>query len=97
MTRRVFYHSSFALLFLSVCLAWGTTFVTHSQTPQANRGVIRLKVKFKSGDATKELARKRFFLIKGSLDENGSLIDNIKQAEVMCANVTTAVKARATR
>jgi hypothetical protein len=83
MTRRVFYHSSFALLFLSACLAWGTTFVTHSQTPQANRGVIRLKVKFKSGDATKELARKRFFLIKGSLDENKSLIENIKQAEVM--------------
>ena len=43
------------------------------------RGVIRLKVKYKSGDATKELARKRFFLIKGSLDQNRSLVDAVKQ------------------
>ena len=55
----------------------------HTQTPAANRGAIRLKVKFKSGDVTRELARKRFFLIKGSLDENKSLIDRIKQTEVM--------------
>jgi len=57
--------------------------VAHTQTPSANRGAIRLKVKFKSGDVTKELARKRFFLIKGSLDENKSLIERIKQTEVM--------------
>ena len=58
-------------------------FVAHTQTPPANRGAIRLKVKFKSGDVTKELARKRFFLIKGSLDENKSLIERFKQTEVM--------------
>jgi len=38
------------------------------------RGVIRLKVKYKSGDATKELARKRFFLIKGSLGSKMAVI-----------------------
>ena len=83
MTRRVLYHSSCVLLFLSACLAWETTFVAHTQSQQANRGVIRLKVKFKSGDVTKELARKRFFLIKGSLDDNKSLIEKIKQTEMM--------------
>lgn len=83
MTRRASYHSSFVLLFLCACVAWGSSFVAHMQTPSAARGVIRLKVKFKSGDVTKELARKRFFLIKGSLDENKSLIDRIKQTEVM--------------
>ena len=51
----------------------------HTQTPPASRGVIRLKVKFK----TKELPRKRFFLIKGSLDDNRTLIDKIKQSAVM--------------
>jgi len=56
--------------------------VTHAQLPQATRGVIRLKVKFKSGEVTKELARKRFFLIKGALDDNKSLIEKIKQTEV---------------
>jgi hypothetical protein len=52
---------------------------SHAQTPAASHGVIRLKVKYKSGEATKELPRKRFFLIKGSLDENRSLTDAIKQ------------------
>ena len=56
--------------------------LSHAQSP-STRGVIRIKVKFKSRDVTKELARKRFFLIKGSLDENKSLIDRIKQTEVI--------------
>lgn len=50
---------------------------------QANRGVIRLKVRYKSSEGTKDLPRKRFFLIKGSLDENKSLIEKAKQTEVM--------------
>jgi hypothetical protein len=51
----------------------------HAQNPQVAPGVIRLKVKYKSGEATKELPRKRFFLIRGSLDENKSLVEAIKQ------------------
>src|SRR5713226_6254483 len=54
--------------------------LSHAQTPPATRGVIRLKVKYKTGDVPKELPRKRFFLIKGSLEENRSLIEKIKQA-----------------
>ena len=63
----------------SACLLFGVDSVANSQTAQATRGVLRLKVKYKSGEATKELPRKRFFLIKGSLEENKSLIDKIKQ------------------
>jgi len=51
----------------------------HTQNPSDARGVLRLKVKYKSGETSRELARKRFFLIKGSLDENKSLIERIKQ------------------
>jgi hypothetical protein len=58
------------------------SFVAHTQTPPAPRGVIRLKVKYKTGDVTKDLPRKRFFLIKGSLEENKSLIEKIKQASL---------------
>jgi hypothetical protein len=57
--------------------------VSHTQTPQTPGGVIRLKVRYKSGDLTKELARKRFFLIKGSLQDNGSLIDAIRKTETI--------------
>ena len=50
---------------------------------QASRGVVRLKVRYKSATGTKDLPRKRFFLIKGSIDQNKSIIEKIKQTEVM--------------
>src|SRR5437763_16414305 len=66
---------TFFLLPFSFCL--------FAQTPQATRGVIRLKVRFKSGDVTQNLQRKRFFFIKGTLDDNKRLIEKIKQVSVM--------------
>jgi hypothetical protein len=66
-----------------LCLfAFSFAFIAHTQTPPTPRGVIRLKVKYKSG-VTKELPRKRFFLIRGSLEENKDLILKMKQAEVL--------------
>lgn len=41
------------------------------------RGVIRLRVRPKIGEAMKGLARKRFFLIAGSLEENRGLVEKI--------------------
>lgn len=55
------------------------SFAAQTQAPQAARGVIRLKVRYRTGDVTKELPRKRFFLIKGSLDDNKSLAEIIRQ------------------
>jgi hypothetical protein len=71
------------LFAFSACLLFDANFIARSQTPPAARGVIRLKVKFKSGEVTKELPRKRFFLFKGSLDDNRTLIEKIKQTGVM--------------
>ncbi len=59
------------------------SFFLLAQTPPAPRGVIRLKVKYKIGDAPKDLSRKRFFLIKGSLDENKGLIEKMKQTDLL--------------
>ena len=70
-----------AALFAFLLIALVT--VSHTQTPQTASGVIRLKVKYKTGDVTKELARKRFFLIKGSLADNRSLIDTIRKTEIV--------------
>jgi len=55
----------------------------HTQTPQPTRGVIQLQVRFKPGGVPKELQRKRFFLIKGTREENGELIASIKQTAPM--------------
>ena len=71
------------ILIVAILLALPFSFVAHTQTPQAARGVIRLKVKYKSGDVTKELPRKRFFLISGTLDQNKSLVQQLKQTEIM--------------
>lgn len=44
-------------------------------------GVIRLRVRVATGDGAKAtgLSRKRFFLIKGSLDQNKTLVQSIEQ------------------
>lgn len=55
---------------------------TATAPPADARGVIRLRVRVKTGEATKGLSRKRFFLIRGSLEQNRSLIASIEQRPV---------------
>ena len=69
-------------VFLFYFFLFPFAFLLVAQTPQATRGVIRLKVKFKSDAGTRELPRKRFFLIKGTLADNQTLIDKIRQTSV---------------
>jgi hypothetical protein len=49
--------------------------------PEA-RGVLRLRVRVKVGDSTKGLSRKRFFLIKGSLDQNKTTAEAVDQRPI---------------
>jgi hypothetical protein len=72
----------FYIISIACCLALCASFVAHTQTPQTARGVIRLKARYKSAIGMKDLPRKRFFLIKGSLDQNQSLIQQIKQTNL---------------
>jgi hypothetical protein len=72
-----------AFLFSFFLFSFYFSFVAHTQTPPAPRGVIRLKVKYKTGDVPKDLPRKRFFLIKGSLEENKGLIEKMKQTNLL--------------
>ena len=52
---------------------------TPNTTPAQGTGVVRLRVRVKVGESTKGLSRKRFFLIKGTLEQNKSLIDTVEQ------------------
>jgi len=73
-----------AVLVFAFCLfPFAFSFIAHTQMPSSSRGVIRLKVRYKSEQGMKDLPRKRFFLIKGSLDENKTLIEKAKRTEVM--------------
>jgi len=51
-----------------------------AQTQTSPTGVLRLRVKVKIGEATKGLARKRFYLLKGTLDQNKVVIDAAEQS-----------------
>jgi len=62
------------LLLAVICAAQ-----TPNSPPPQGSGVIRLRVRVKVGESTKGLSRKRFFLIKGTLEQNKSLIDSIAQ------------------
>src|SRR6266480_4879329 len=72
-----------AFLFSFLLFTSYFSFVAHTQTPPAPRGVIRLKARYKTGDAPKDLPRKRFFLIKGSLEDNKGLIEKMKQTDLL--------------
>jgi len=67
-----------ALFFIFLTLAVWCVGQTSSALPQDARGVLHLRVKVKLGETTKGLSglpRKRFFLIKGSLEQNKTLIE----------------------
>lgn len=61
-------------------------FLCVAQTPSAPQGagtVLRLRVRVKVGDSTKGLSRKRFFLIKGSLEQNKTVVEAIERRLVI--------------
>ena len=69
----------FALLMLAVlCVAQTPSSPSQVASPDP-RGVLRLRVRVKIGDATRGLARKRFFLIKGPLEQNKALVAAMDQ------------------
>jgi len=69
-------------LALSLCL-FTLAIAQTASAPAGGRGVIRLKVKVKPVSVATGLSRKRFFLIKGSLAENQSFIESMKQRPVV--------------
>lgn len=75
---------TFCIMLLG-CLAAVVLGQTPSAPPADLRGVIRLRVRIGEGPGTKAkgLSRKRFFLIKGSLEENKPLVQSIEQRSVI--------------
>ena len=65
-------HSKLAFVVFALCYV----IMTMAQTTDGPTGVVRLRVRVATGDGSKAkgLARKRFFLIKGNLQDNQSLI-----------------------
>lgn len=69
------------VIVLLTTLVGVSAFFCVAQTPNSTsgaRGVVRLRAQVKVGSANRKLARKRFFLIKGSLEQNKALVEKIK-------------------
>lgn len=71
------------VLALVVVVITGVGQVQTTTTPIEARGVVRLRARVKSGETTKGLSRKRFFLIRGTLEQNKTLIQATDQASVV--------------
>lgn len=54
-----------------------------AQTGERQTGVLRLRVRVKLGETTRGLARKRFFLLKGSLEQNREALETAANATVV--------------
>jgi hypothetical protein len=71
------------LRFLSpVTITCLLTLVVLAQTPSSPEdagAVLRLRVRVKVGESNKGLARKRFYLIKGSLEQNKPVVEAIER------------------
>jgi hypothetical protein len=73
------------VIFLSTALTLPITTGLTQDAPKPDRptGVLRLRVRVKIGEATRGLARKRFFLIRGSLEQNRNLVDTTEQRPIV--------------
>lgn len=83
LTKRLQLFSPFIFGAVIAVIVFAGDLLSHAQSPEPARGVIRLKVKYKASDVSKDLPRKRFFLIKGGLEENKALIEKMKQTDLV--------------
>lgn len=73
------------IILLSLVLASPFTSGLTQDVPGPDRptGVLRLRVRVKIGEATRGLARKRFFLIPGNIEQNRSIIESIERRPIL--------------
>ncbi|HEV8205008.1 MAG TPA: hypothetical protein VGP98_12260 [Pyrinomonadaceae bacterium] len=73
------------LVFFALLLMVTVVLAQSQQPPATQTGVLRLRVRVKADDSAplRGLARKRFFLIPGTLEQNRALIDAIERQTVL--------------
>ena len=73
----------FAFTFFFCLLLFTPTQAVSQAGPQEATGILQLKVKPKINGKDRELARKRFYLIKGNLEDNKELVEKIGQQTII--------------
>jgi hypothetical protein len=72
------------LVFFTLLLTVTVALAQSQEPPTRQTGVLRLRVRVKAGDAAplRGLARKRFFLVPGTLEQNRTLVDAIERQQL---------------
>jgi hypothetical protein len=72
------------LSFVLICVTLTSSGNAQTQSPAVHpTGVLRLRVRVKIDESTKGLSRKRFYLIKGTLDQNKTVLDAAEQRPII--------------
>jgi hypothetical protein len=72
------------ILVLPLFVIDSTSVISQNQSsPQRPTGVLRLRVRVKVDESTKGLSRKRFYLLKGTAEQNKAVIDAAEQRPIV--------------
>jgi len=71
------------ILALTLFVAYSTSVTSQNPPPQKPTGVLRLRVRVRVDESTKGLSRKRFYLLKGTLEQNKPVLDAAEQRPIV--------------
>ena len=74
---------SAVILVLTLFVVYSTSVTSQNPPAQKPTGVLRLRVRVKVDEATKGLSRKRFYLLKGTLEQNKPVLDAAEQRPIV--------------
>jgi len=75
--------TSAVILVLTLFVAYSTSVTSQNPPAQKPTGVLRLRVRVRVDEATKGLSRKRFYLLKGTLEQNKPVLDAAEQRPIV--------------
>jgi len=75
--------TSAVILVLTLFVAYSTSVTSQNPPAQKPTGVLRLRVRVRVDETTKGLSRKRFYLLKGTLEQNRPVLDTAEQRPIV--------------
>ena len=75
--------TSAVILVLTLFVVYSTSVTSQNPSAQKPTGVLRLRVRVRVDEATKGLSRKRFYLLKGTLEQNKPVLDATEQRPIV--------------
>src|SRR6476620_5687731 len=75
--------TSAVILVLTLFVVYSTSVTSQNPPAQKPTGVLRLRVRVRVDEATKGLSRKRFYLLKGTSEQNKPVLDAADQRPIV--------------